>query len=109
MDWVLVDVPCSGTGTLRRNPDLKWKCSQEMVERLVEEQRMIFDQALPYLSPGGTIIYATCSLLREENDDQINHFLSTHPLALAGEPFRSRPKKGMMDGFFAAALRWQKG
>ena len=109
MDWVLVDVPCSGTGTLRRNPDLKWKCSQEMVERLVEEQRMIFDQALPYLSPGGTIIYATCSLLREENDDQIKRFLSVHPLALAGEPFRSRPKRGMMDGFFAAALRWQKG
>lgn len=109
MDWVLVDVPCSGTGTLRRNPDLKWKCSQSMVDRLVEEQRMIFDQALSYLAPGGTIVYATCSLLREENDDQIKHFLSVHPLVLAGEPFRSRPRLGMMDGFFAASLRRKDG
>ena len=107
MDWVLVDVPCSGTGTLRRNPDLKWKCSGVMVARLVEEQRAIFDQALSYLGPHGTIVYATCSLLREENDDQLSHFLSVHPLSLVGEPFRSRPKKGMMDGFFAAALRWR--
>ena len=105
MDWVLVDVPCSGTGTLRRNPDLKWKCSSEMVSRLVGEQRAIFAQALPYLSPGGTIVYATCSLLREENEDQLAHFLSAHPLVLVGEPFKSRPRHGMMDGFFAAALR----
>jgi 16S rRNA C967 or C1407 C5-methylase (RsmB/RsmF family) len=109
MDWVLVDVPCSGTGTLRRNPDLKWKCSQAMVDRLVEEQRVIFDQALSYLAPGGTIIYATCSLLREENDDQITHFLSVHPLVLTGDPFRSRPRPGMMDGFFAASLRRKDG
>jgi 16S rRNA (cytosine(967)-C(5))-methyltransferase len=109
MDWVLVDVPCSGTGTLRRNPDMKWKCSQAMIDRLVEEQRMIFDQALSYLAPGGTIIYATCSLLGEENDDQIKHFLSMHPLVLVGEPFRSRPRPGMMDGFFAASLRRRDG
>ena len=76
-----------------------------MVARLVEEQRAIFDQALPYLSPQGTIVYATCSLLREENDDQLSHFLSTYPLALVGEPFRSRPRHALMDGFFAAALR----
>ena len=106
MDWVLVDVPCSGTGTLRRNPDLKWKCSQAMVDRVVAEQRVIFDQALSYLAPGGTIIYATCSLLREENDDQVAHFLSVHPLVLVGEPFRSRPKRGSMDGFFAAAFHF---
>jgi 16S rRNA (cytosine967-C5)-methyltransferase len=104
MDWVLVDVPCSGTGTLRRNPDLKWKYSQAMVDRLVAEQRVIFDQALSYVAPGGTIIYATCSLLREENEDQLKHFMSVHPLVLSGEPFRSRPRHGMMDGFFAAAL-----
>ena len=105
MDWVLVDVPCSGTGTLRRNPDLKWKCTPAVVDRLVEEQRLIFDQALSYLGPRGTIIYVTCSLLREENDDQLQHFLSVHQLTVVGEPFRSRPRRGMMDGFFAAVLR----
>lgn len=104
MDWVIVDVPCSGTGTLRRNPDMKWKFSEATVARLVEEQRQIFSQALPFLKKGGTIVYSTCSLLNEENEEQLAYFLRTFPLKLVGQPFRSRPVKGGMDGFFAVKL-----
>lgn len=105
MDWVLVDAPCSGTGTLRRNPDMKWKIDEEMVTRLVSQQRVIFERALSYLSPKGTIVYGTCSLLPDENQHQLDHFLKTYDLELVGEPFQSLPKPGMMDGFFAAAMR----
>ena len=105
MDWVLVDAPCSGTGTLRRNPDMKWKFSDEMVARLAGEQRQIFAEAFSYLKPGGTIVYATCSLLREENDDQCEFFLKTYPLTLVEPPFRSLPVSGGMDGFFAVCLQ----
>jgi 16S rRNA (cytosine(967)-C(5))-methyltransferase len=105
MDWVLVDAPCSGTGTLRRNPDMKWKFSSEMVLRLVAEQRQIFSEAVSYLKPGGTIVYATCSLLKEENEDQCDYFLKNYPLTLAGTPFRSCPVSGGMDGFFAVCLQ----
>jgi 16S rRNA C967 or C1407 C5-methylase (RsmB/RsmF family) len=105
MDWVLVDAPCSGTGTLRRNPDMKYKFSLEMVSRLVSEQRVIFEQALSYLKPSGYIVYATCSILQEENQQQIAHFLKTYSLEVVGEPFISVPKSGEKDGFFAICFR----
>lgn len=100
MDWVLVDVPCSGTGTLRRNPDMKWKFSEEMLQRLLGQQRSIFEKALSFLKPGGHIVYGTCSLLNEENQDQMEHFLKTYPLKRAAPPFQSLPAVGEMDGFF---------
>ncbi|MFN0065650.1 MAG: methyltransferase domain-containing protein [Chlamydiales bacterium] len=102
MDWVLVDVPCSGTGTFRRNPDQKWKFSLEMLHRLIHQQREIFAQALEYLKPSGKIIYATCSLLKEENEEQVAHFLNTLPVALDGEPFFSPFDYGSMDRLFSA-------
>lgn len=105
MDWVLVDAPCSGTGTLRRNPDMKWKFSEEMLRRLVSEQRVIFKQALSYVKPGGHIVYATCSVLKEENSEQQAHFLQTYPIELASSPFQSFPEAGKMDGFFAVTFR----
>jgi len=82
MDWVLVDAPCSGTGTLRRNPDMKWKFSIEMLERLVEQQRAIVQQACIYLKPGGTLVYATCSVLKEENEQQVDYFVRNFSLDL---------------------------
>lgn len=101
MDWVLVDAPCSGTGTLRRNPDMKWKYNNAMLERLIGEQRTIFEKALSYVKPGGHIVFGTCSLLKEENQDQVEHFLKTYPhLRTVGEPFQSLPALGKMDGFF---------
>lgn len=104
MDWILVDAPCSGTGTLRRNPDMKWRFSKEMVLSLVEQQRQIFAEALTFLKSSGHIVYATCSLLRQENEEQLDYFLKTHALRLCGEPFLSVPQAGGMDGFFAAVL-----
>jgi 16S rRNA (cytosine(967)-C(5))-methyltransferase len=104
MDWVLADVPCSGTGTLRRNPDLKWRFEPETLQRLVGQQRMIFEKALSYLSPKGRIVYATCSLLPEENEQQLEHFINTYQLSLCALPFQSIPKNGEMDGFFGAVL-----
>lgn len=105
IDWVLVDAPCSGTGTLRRNPDMKYKYTGKMLERLVGEQRAIFEKALSYVKPGGYIVYGTCSLLKEENQEQVAHFLEKYPLELVGEPFQSLPEVGGMDGFFGAAFQ----
>ena len=106
MNVVFVDVPCSGTGTLRRNPDMKWKFSLEMLQRLASEQRVIFEQALSYLHPEGRIIYATCSILKKENQDQVEHFLKIYPLQVDGDIFQSFPKQGEKDVFFA--IRFKK-
>ncbi len=104
MDWVLADVPCSGSGTYRRNPDMKWKANGEMLERLVLQQREIFSQALSYVKPGGKIVYATCSLFTAENREQVEFFLKTHPLELIGDPLSILPSRGGPDGFFAAVF-----
>lgn len=105
MDVVLVDAPCSGTGTLRRNPDMKWKFSVEMLQRLESEQRVIFEQALSFVKPDGYIVYATCSVLKEENQDQVAHFLKTYPIQIEGPIFQTIPKKNEKDGFFAVCFR----
>lgn len=104
-DWVMVDAPCSGTGTLRRNPDMKWKFSEEMLNRLVGQQRTIFEQALSYVKPGGKIVYGTCSILKQENQNQIEHFLRTYPLEPYGEVFQSFPQREKMDGLFGACFQ----
>lgn len=103
MDWVLVDAPCSGTGSLRRNPAMKWKLTPEIIENLIETQREIFKEALQFLKPGGHIVYATCSILSCENEDQIAHFVKEHNLKCK-EKFQSLPESGKMDGFFAQTM-----
>ncbi len=108
IDWVLVDAPCTGTGTLRRNPDMKWKFDLSTLERLVKEQRAIFAEALAYVKPGGHIVFATCSVLPHENESQMNYFLSHFPLEKVGEPFSSFPSRGGMDGFFGIVLKKKK-
>jgi len=105
MDWVLVDAPCTGTGTLRRNPDMKWKFTEEVLHRLVVEQRQIFAEAMTYLKPGGHIVYATCSVLPQENHEQAAHFLHHFPLQQVAEPFASFPVSGEMDGFFGVVFK----
>ena len=77
-DRVLVDAPCTGTGTWRRNPDAKWKLTPEDVAELEQVQRNILDSAWRLVKPGGRLIYATCSLLAEENEAQIEAFLAAH-------------------------------
>lgn len=105
MDWVLVDAPCTGTGTLRRNPDRKWKFDDQMLERLVKEQRAIFEEAMQFLKPAGHIVYATCSVLPEENTEQADYFTQHFPLQQIGEPFACFPKPGEMDGFFGVVFQ----
>lgn len=105
VDWVLVDVPCSGTGTLRRNVDAKWKIDAPMIKRLVEQQRTIVAEALRYLKPGGILVYSTCSILPEENQAQVEYFLKSHPLILHGDPLSLLPIEKGMDGFFSALLK----
>lgn len=103
-DWVLVDAPCTGTGTLRRNPDIKWRLDEKALQGLVGQQRTIFEQALSYLKPGGKIVYTTCSVLKPENHGQIDHFMKAYELKLCAEPLQIFPTEGEMDGFFGAVL-----
>jgi 16S rRNA (cytosine967-C5)-methyltransferase len=77
-DRVLIDAPCSGAGTWRRNPDAKWKLKPSDLEELADLQKRILDSACRLVKPGGRLVYATCSLFQEENADQVNAFLKTH-------------------------------
>ena len=105
MNWVLADVPCTGTGTMRRNPDMKWKFEKSILDRLVSQQRVIFEKALSFLHPEGRIVYGTCSLLKEENQHQVEHFLRTYNLQIEGNVFQSFPTFEGMDGFFGVVLK----
>ena len=104
-DLVLLDVPCTGTGTLRRNPGIKWLLTEQMLSELVEKQRMIMEENVRFIKPGGTLLYATCSLLKEEGESQMKWFTSEHPEFTVEETFRSRPDIDGCDGFFIARLR----
>ena len=79
IDRVLVDAPCSGMGTLRRNPDLKWRQTPEGVAELNQKQASILNSAARLVNPGGRLVYATCSLLPQENQGVAEDFLKTHP------------------------------
>lgn len=103
MHWVLVDAPCSSTGTLRRSPDLKWKFKPEVLEGLVQTQRNLVTKAIPYLKPRvGRLVYATCSVLAEENQQQVDWMLANLPVRLESPPFQTFPSEQGMDGFFSA-------
>lgn len=78
IDRVLVDAPCSGLGTLRRNPDIKWRQSPEAILELQQKQNTILSSAARLVKPGGRLVYATCSLLQAENEDVATQFLATH-------------------------------
>jgi 16S rRNA (cytosine967-C5)-methyltransferase len=79
IDLVLIDAPCTGTGTWRRNPDAKWRVRPGALAERVKEQAAALDRAAPLVKPGGRIAYVTCSLLAEENGDQVRGFLGRHP------------------------------
>lgn len=78
MDVVFVDAPCSGSGTWRRHPDTKWRLTKAQLEKRVLEQRAVLREAASFLKPGGRLVYVTCSILPEENEDQIEAFLNEH-------------------------------
>jgi 16S rRNA (cytosine967-C5)-methyltransferase len=79
MDLVLVDAPCTGTGTWRRRPDAKWRLSEQALERRVVEQREALAGAAAFVKPGGRLAYVTCSLLPAENEAQVEAFLTAQP------------------------------
>jgi 16S rRNA (cytosine967-C5)-methyltransferase len=78
-DVVLLDVPCTGSGTWRRNPDSRWRQYGPALAELIVMQQEILEKASPCVKPGGRLVYATCSLLPEENEKQVEKFLATHP------------------------------
>ena len=105
MDVVFVDAPCTGSGTWRRHPDAKWRLSPEQLTRRMAEQDAVLDGAAPYVKPGGRMVYVTCSLFAEENEDRVAAFLKRSPqFAAAGKPTRLTPLTDATDGFFVALL-----
>ncbi|MFD2649205.1 RsmB/NOP family class I SAM-dependent RNA methyltransferase [Devosia albogilva] len=78
MDRVVVDAPCTGTGTWRRRPDIKWKLTPELLAQRLADQSAVLNQATGFLKPGGHLVYITCSILPQENDDQVQALLATH-------------------------------
>lgn len=103
-DWILLDVPCSGSGTLRRNPDMKWKFQLSSLKRLVKVQRDIFKRAFPFLKKNGKVLFATCSIFPEENEREIEYFIDKYPLEEVKRVFWL-PQSGGRDGFFASLLK----
>lgn len=112
-DVVLVDSPCSGSGTWRRNPEGRWRLTPERLDRLVTLQRRILDIAAPLVTPGGALVYATCSIIRAEGADQASNFLGRHSSWIvqdppfdggrADDPGRLlTPAHDATDGFFVA-------
>jgi 16S rRNA (cytosine967-C5)-methyltransferase len=118
MDLVFADAPCTGSGVWRRHPDAKWRLSPEQLARRMSEQDAVLAAAGPHVKPGGRLIYVTCSLFAEENEDRVAAFLAGFP-EFALEPasgiaddrltaegyLRLTPRMAGTDGFFAAVLR----
>jgi len=127
-DRVLADVPCSGFGTIRRNPDLKWRKGEEDIRRLSDLQSSILRNLSFYVKKGGILVYSTCTVFHEENEDVVEKFLDEHrefrldPVDKVASPliadaksekyhsffqkgyFKTFPPKNQMDGFFVARL-----
>ena len=116
-DRVLVDAPCSGLGVLRRKPDSRWRKTPELIRELPALQLAILESAAEAVKPGGILVYSTCTIAHEENQDVVNSFLQAHQeflLENAGERLpvpRSEnmvqlyPQRDGTDGFFIACMR----
>jgi 16S rRNA (cytosine967-C5)-methyltransferase len=121
-DAVLLDAPCSGLGTMRSHPEIRWRRSPAEVSALAATQRRLLSAAADLVRPGGRLVYATCTLLAEENDDVISAFLAERPAWRVEGPrgllepqagvlidtdgaLRTAPDRGDLDGFFAVRLR----
>jgi 16S rRNA (cytosine967-C5)-methyltransferase len=103
-DLVFVDAPCSGSGAWRRNPDAKWRLTRDQLGAYTQTQDAILSQAAAAVRPGGRLIYATCSMLRAENEDRVAGFLATHADFHPGRaPLVLTPLDGG-DGFFASEI-----
>jgi 16S rRNA (cytosine967-C5)-methyltransferase len=127
-DLVLIDAPCTGTGTWRRNPDAKWRVRPGALVERAKEQAAVLDRAAPLVRPGGRIVYVTCSVLAEENGDQVRGFVERHPefavlppaellaplgeralvfrqaVFMSPEGLQMTPRRTETDGFFVSVL-----
>ncbi|MGG7475453.1 16S rRNA (cytosine(967)-C(5))-methyltransferase RsmB [Providencia sp. R1] len=107
-DRILLDAPCSATGVIRRHPDIKWLRRDSDINELAQLQAQILEAIWPYLKPGGTLLYATCSIMPEENGKQIQNFLSKHNDASLNDEtdagLQVLPSTNGGDGFFYARL-----
>jgi 16S rRNA (cytosine967-C5)-methyltransferase len=118
LDAVLVDAPCSATGTMARHPDARWRLAPDLFPRAAARQLQLLAAAAPLVRPGGVLIYATCSLEPEENTAVVEEFVSRHPefsrapgpgsvpaeLLTAVGDFQSLPQRHGIDGAYAARL-----
>jgi 16S rRNA (cytosine967-C5)-methyltransferase len=128
-DLVVIDAPCTGTGTWRRNPDAKWRTRPGALEQRMKDQVEVLDRAAPLVKPGGRIAYITCSVLPQENGEQIRSFIARHPdfeivhatnvtaplndraiafrdaALLSGEGVLLTPQRTKTDGFFVSVLK----
>lgn len=104
-DRLLLDVPCSGLGVLRRNPDAKWKIDQGFLERMLQLQKDILHRYSAMLKPGGLMVYATCSILPSENSKQIAYFCEEHHHFQFEEEKIISPADSGFDGFYMARLK----
>jgi len=115
-DRILVDAPCSGTGTLRHNPEIRWRLSEDDIHRLAVQQDLLLQNAVGVLKPGGRLIYSTCSIEREENEDVVEEFLKRNKtirqlllkprsgLTTNAGALRTWPHRDGTDAFFVAAF-----
>ena len=120
-DQILVDAPCSGTGTLRHNPEIRWRLSEKDIPRLAAQQSLLMRNAVGVLKPGGRLIYSTCSIEREENEEVILDFLNRNKtmrqlplkpgsgLTTATGALRTWPHRDGTDAFFVAAFEKRRG
>lgn len=113
---ILLDAPCSATGVIRRHPEIKWLRNNDQVDAVVQTQARLLNTLWPLLQPGGILVYATCSVLRRENSEQVRQFLEQHDDAIEVSPAvewgtlesggrQIMPGDAQMDGFFYAVLR----
>jgi len=116
----LADVPCSGFGTLRKNPDLKWRREEKDIKRVSELQLSILGNVSAYVKEAGVLVYSTCTVFHEENEDVVEKFLNEHPefyldemekvlpgklrLFVRNGYFKTFPPQDGMDGFFATRM-----
>lgn len=120
-DIVFIDAPCSGTGTIRRNPDIKWRTTEATLNEVIEKQRTLLKDSIPLVKKGGLLIYVTCSLLQKENEKQIENFLNLNPnfqlvnisekstklfnISSSNGYFKIKPSTHKTDGFFCAIMK----
>ncbi len=104
-DLVFVDAPCSGIGALRRNPEARWRLRESDLATFATRQREILEGATALCAPGGRVVYATCTLLRVENQDVVEPLVAAHPELTGGDEMLVAPHSHGTDGFYARELR----